>query len=202
MVFPATASASFAPSAIRSAPGGCLFLQLHEGDARGFLLGLLLRGSGALRGDGGQIGRAGDDHFHQETLAVVRTGLRLHFVFGRRGAAGLQHLLQRGFVVAHALSALQALVEALHGGIDDGAAHEGARGIDSGIQIESRDDGFKAVGEQDGLACGRRCAPRRGRGAGSRPVCSDSATLPRCRRLTSAARRRVRSPSLRSGNDS
>ena len=111
----------------------------------------LLGGSGALRGDGGQLRRAGNDHFHQKALAVVRAGLRFHFVFGRRGAPGLQHLLQRGFVIAHAVAALQSFVEALRCGIDNGALHEGAGDVDSGIEIERGEHGLKAVGEQHGL---------------------------------------------------
>ena len=94
---------------------------------------------------GGSCRRAGDDDFHQKALAMVRAGLRFHFVFRRRRTAGLQHLLQCGFVVAHAVAALQVLVEALRGGFDNGAVHKGAGGVDSGIQIERRDMASKLL---------------------------------------------------------
>jgi len=128
--------------------GNGLFVQLLEGYSRGLLFGALLGCAGSLGDDRGNFRRGGNDDFDEEALAVVRTALRFDFVLGRGGALGLQHLLQRGLVIAHAVSTTEALVEALGSGIDHGALDESARAFESRIEIECSDHGFKAVGEQ------------------------------------------------------
>jgi hypothetical protein len=50
-------------------------------------------------------------------------------------------------VIAHALAALQPLVEPLCGGLDHRALNEGARGVEPGIEIERSEHRLEAVGK-------------------------------------------------------
>ena len=134
----------------------CSAIELLEGEAGGFLLGLLFGGALGFGEGAGVAGGVVDADFDAEALGVVGAGLIGEDVLGLAGSGGLEMLLKGGFVVsdgsAEGVAGVKGCVEIRECGLDDLFLDEAAGGGESAVEVEGGDDGFERVGEDGGFA--------------------------------------------------
>ena len=120
----------------------CLGTKLLDGEAGGFLLGLLLGGAFGFGEGPGVAGGVVDADFDAEAFVVVGAALVGENVLGLAGPDGLEMLLKCGFMVA------------------DGARE----GVARGVRAERRSGRAGLRRSPARRTCGRRAGRRRGRG--------------------------------------
>jgi len=126
-----------------------------ERDARSLLLGLFLGGAFGFGEGAGAAVAIGDADFDAEEFLVIGSALSGEDVLRLACSCGLKVFLESGLVVAdgsgEGVAGAEGSVEVGDRGLDDVALDEGARGVETAVEVESGDDGFESVGEERGL---------------------------------------------------